>query len=363
MGHYCNRRNFLTIFGSALLSLKKIHAFEPKILERLERQEAVFASAYMDQNNHYGIALIDKDGAMVANYSLPSRGHGMAVDNASGWLVAFSRRPGNFALATQLKKRQEPVLFRTPPNTHFYGHGVFSQNGKLLFATENRFEDGIGGIGVYDATNKFSRVGEFSSFGIGPHEMVMMPNQTTLCVANGGIMTHPDFGRAKLNLDSMESSIVFIDSQHGELINKFDTSVNRLSLRHMAIGQKNTVWIGGQYQGADLDDVPLIACASASDGLSFPNCGEPSILGLSNYIGSVACSDDGKRAAFSSPKGNTVLILDTTSKKIIHQNKINQVCGLSFDETTLIHSTYEGSFNDQNHKVFWDNHISPKLIV
>ena len=33
---------------------------------------------------------------------------------------------------------------------HFFGHGVFSPDGKLLYATENDFEAARGVIGVYD---------------------------------------------------------------------------------------------------------------------------------------------------------------------------------------------------------------------
>ena len=43
-----------------------------------------------------------------------------------------------------------------------------------------------------------SRIGELASFGVGPHEVVLMPDGATLVVANGGIRTHPDRDRAKL---------------------------------------------------------------------------------------------------------------------------------------------------------------------
>ena len=49
---------------------------------------------------------------------------------------------------------REPVLFTTPANRHFYGHGVFSRDGRLLYATEHDNETRDGLIGVYNADRR-----------------------------------------------------------------------------------------------------------------------------------------------------------------------------------------------------------------
>ena len=72
----------------------------------------------------------------------------------------FARRPGSFALAFDVQGRREPVLFTTPPNRHFYGHGVFSRDGRLLYATEHDNETRDGLLGVYGATQGYKRIGE-----------------------------------------------------------------------------------------------------------------------------------------------------------------------------------------------------------
>jgi hypothetical protein len=53
-------------------------------------------------------------------------------------------------------------------------------------------------LGVRDATDGYRQIGELASFGVGPHELVLMPDGATLAVANGGIRTHPGRDRAKL---------------------------------------------------------------------------------------------------------------------------------------------------------------------
>ncbi|PAX95204.1 Tat pathway signal protein, partial [Bordetella pertussis] len=38
----------------------------------------------------------------------------------------------------------------------------------------------------------------FDTAGIGPHEALLLPDGKTVCVANGGILTHPDYGKLEL---------------------------------------------------------------------------------------------------------------------------------------------------------------------
>ena len=47
----------------------------------------------------------------------------------------------------------------------------------------------------------FRRIGEFDNHGIGTHDISVSDDGRMLVIANGGIETHPDFGRTKLNLD------------------------------------------------------------------------------------------------------------------------------------------------------------------
>ena len=352
------RRDLLTAFGASLFS-----SFSSgplcRLAEASDKGVSLFAGAYMERQNHYGVAVFDQDGNILSRHRLPARGHGMAFGAASPLLVAFARRPGNFALAIDVKSRKS-LLFKSPFHTHFYGHGTFSSDGKLLFATENRFESGEGLIGIYDATDSFSRIAEIPSHGIGPHETVLMPDGHTLCVANGGIATHPDTGRAKLNLPEMQSSIVFIDSRHGEPVAKFDVPqrMRRLSLRHMAIDHKGKVWIGGQYEGDKRDTVALIAMACPEHGLDFPDLPRDGILALSNYVGSVASSLDGERVAFSSPRGNTLLVVDAAESAVIKRQNINAVCGIASRREGFLTTSLSGEIGRRKHPLHWDNHVA-----
>jgi len=351
-----SRRDFLAAFGLSFLSSGAFY----RLAEAADKETNLFASAYMDQQKSYGIAILDQDGHILSKYPLPDRGHGIASATISPWLVTFARRPGNFALAIDITKQNKPILFKSPSQTHFYGHGVFSHDGKMLFGTENEFESGKGLIGIYDTTDEFTRLGEIPSYGIGPHEIIMMPDGYTLCVANGGILTHPNTGRTKLNLHEMQSSIAFIDSRHGGLIAKFDVprSAQRLSLRHMAVDHKKVVWLGGQYEGGESNPTPLIAKVNMETGLEFPAIAPAQELGLANYVGSVATSDDGEKIAFSSPRGNSLIIIDADKGTISEKRTIPNVCGVAPSNDSFLTTSHSGGMNQHESALYWDNHIT-----
>lgn len=321
--------------------------------------DALFASGYQSRDGHFGLALLSKTGDIIHKHDLPARGHGLASNAHSEWAIIFARRPGNFALAFTPNHHKDPVLFTTPFDRHFYGHGVFASDGKLLFASENDFESGDGKIGIYDATNRFGRVGEFSSGGIGPHEIILMPDQTTLCVANGGIKTHPQFPRTKLNLDNMRSNIAFIDVGSGLVkdIHRLPEAWAKLSMRHMACDKNGNVWIGGQYEGSALDQAPLIGKITSGEPLEFINLPTTNLFGLKNYIGSVTVNNHEGLIALSSPKGGQVLVLDSGTGDIVNSYPSAGTCGLASLQNSIITSSENGRFGEAKHNVFWDNHI------
>ena len=347
-----DRRFFLAGAGAAWAS-----TLLPQRAEALAKSDTLFASAFMGENQTYGFALLNASGNIISKQTLPDRGHSFAAraDKA----VIFARRPGTFAVAFDLKKQTEPLLFSSPEGSHFYGHGLFSPDGKMLYATENEFETGAGMIGIYDVASGFKRVGAFSSGGIDPHDMVLMADGKTLCVANGGILTHPDSGRQKLNLDTMKSVISFINVATGTLLEShgLPPSLHRLSLRHMAEDAAGAIWIGGQYEGDGTNRPPLIARVGLGEGLVLPEF-VPEITGaFSNYIGSVAASADGKRIAFTSPVGGTMLVVDSKTAAPIETRTVAKVCGVVAAGDGFLTSTESGSFGNRVHEEHWDNHI------
>jgi hypothetical protein len=62
------------------------------------------------------------------------------------------------------RRRQGAHRFHAKPGRHFFGHGVFSADGKLLHQ-EHDYRNAEGIIGVRDATDGYRQIGEFSARG------------------------------------------------------------------------------------------------------------------------------------------------------------------------------------------------------
>src|SRR5690606_18352847 len=104
------------------------------------------------------------------------------------------------------------------PGEHFVGHGVFSPDGSRLYAPASRYDEGKGIVVVYDATQGFRRIATYDLQGTGPHELTLHPDGETLIIGLGGILTHPDYDRIKLNLDTMDPALILMNRRSGNIL-------------------------------------------------------------------------------------------------------------------------------------------------
>jgi uncharacterized protein len=330
-----DRRSFL--IGTALAIGSASRAFAG-VLARDEADETEagdFIAACRRPDGTYSVVILRLDGSIVRELPLKDRGHDIALDPASGEAVVFARRPGSFALAFDVQGRREPALFTTPPNRHFYGHGVFSPDGRMLYATEHDNETRQGLLGVYSATQGYKRIGELKTFGIGPHEVILLADGRTLAVANGGIETHVQpgigTGREKLNVDTMVPSLAFIDSSTGDLIAQHSQSrdLHKLSIRHIAADARGAVWFGAQWEG-EADETPeLVGCAGIDEPVRIIEPKTSRGAALAGYIGAVAISGDKRVLAASAPRAGRVVYVDTERAAIIGETQLVDGCGLT----------------------------------
>jgi hypothetical protein len=170
---------------------------------------------------------------------------------------------------------------------------------------------------VYNVTDSYRRTGEFSSGGIGPHELRLIPGSGHLVVANGGIRTHPDQGRAKLNLADMRSNVCLLDVSAGSVVEKInlDHRYQRLSIRHVDVNSQKVVGLAMQFEGNPAANVPLAAlwrCGREVNYLRAPTSIEPT---LRQYTGSIRFDQNGEFVAVSFPRGNYTGLWETATAK------------------------------------------------
>jgi len=290
----------------------------------------VYAGCHTDVDGNHYVTLFRLSGAVHARHRLPGRGHGIVYDARASRFVVLARRPGRFAIAVDAVSGRIVARFSARADRHFYGHGVFSRDGRFLYTTENDFDAGGGVIGVRDAAQGFRTVGEFSSHGVGPHQIRRYPGSDALVVANGGIRTHPDTGRAKLNIDSMQPSLVLVDAASGELVERarLEDHLHMLSIRHIDVAPGGEVAMAMQYQGSRQDEVPLVAVWRG--GCIEPYRAPQAIQRrMRQYTGGAVFDASGRYLAVTCPRGNMAAFWSMDTERFLHMCDVDDGCGVA----------------------------------
>ncbi len=326
-----------------------------------------FAAARKDDRGVYSAALFSlKDGDM-RSVELPARGHDITLRPDGGEWVAFARRPGRFGVAIPVDARP-PVWFASKPDRHFFGHGAFSADGRLLYSTENDYDGARGVIGVRDATDGYKQIGEFPAHGMEPHDIQLLADGRTMVIANGGIRTRPE-NADELNLADMQPSLAYVDVATGDLLEeqRLPAELHQISIRHLAIASGDTIAFGCQYRGPEQDAPPLVGFHRRGEPLAVVPAPDETQVGLKNYIGSVTADQGGGIVAASAPKGGLITYWDVASRRYLGVSDLNDGCGLapthrsaSFLLTSgdgwLVTADAEGDMARQSSGYSWDNH-------
>ncbi|MEP4032912.1 DUF1513 domain-containing protein [Roseibium polysiphoniae] len=371
-----SRRAFLTGLGGlaalAGTSLSQT-ALAEGLLDRTQLDVPLFASPRREADGSFALSIMDDAGQDLARVPLPGRGHGMAISPDKSRLMAFARRPGTFALLIDPYQRSEPQVLSSIRGRHFFGHGCFSADGRLVYAVENDYEAVRGVIGVYDVSGReIRRIGELETGGIGPHDLLLTEGGKTLVVANGGIQTHPGRPREKLNIDTMTPSVVYLDLENGDLLanHALEKDLHQLSLRHMAMDSMGQVWVGGQFEGDLTLAPPLVARMTRDEAPRLTEIPGAIASGLESYIGSVVANASGDIIATSAPRGGKVMFWSAATGELVGTQDVIDGCGLApIDESAFLISDGRGglsyleeptSYPDVLARpagVAWDNHM------
>ena len=332
----------------------------------------ILFSAGKDPQGNYGLFRADNSGIKLVT-PLPSRAHEVLIHPNKKQLLVLARRPEKWCLVFDIASNQLVQTIKTGNDSHLYGHAVFDHSGRFLITTENHIETGEGQIVLRDSHKQYAISKTFPSYGIGPHQLKLMPSGNTVVVANGGIHTHPQHGREKLNLATMRPNLSYINLSSGTLSEQvtLPNSLHQLSIRHLDINPKGDVAIAMQYQGDTTDHVPLVASHRQGQPLRILEIPLNEIRKMRGYCGSVCFDTSGQYLAVSAPRGDSVVFFDFAEKRYLGTRRIPVGCGLAssavgtFDissghgklyQHTLGH--YDNSASSVNSDISFDNHLS-----
>ena len=345
------------------------------------KKQQLFISASGANEQTYGCSWSRQQANTLSNLRSGFRGHSVGVNPTdSNQSILFGRRPSRQLMQLNIATAQVTKKVSCEKNRHFFGHGCFSLDGQTLFTTEACLETGKGLIGVRD-TKSLEKIREFESYGIGPHEIKLMPNGKSLVVANGGILTRPETGRKKLNLASMSSNLSYINSVNGSLIEQAKVSEPKASIRHIDVARDGTVALSLQVQRSACGHNRTVALAgSHSQGKDVLLFDKPETLlaQMKDYVGSVAIHSKNRIAGFTSPRGNLVAFWNIDNGTFIGYHQLQDVCGVCVtqDQSHFVISNSNGQLRFLNPLTLvenveqrlqlidtrWDNHLTSVVI-
>lgn len=340
-----------------------------------------FFSAHKDQGKHF-VSAMDLNGKELFRVSTPTASHSIATHPVSaefpkGIVIAVSRDPGAAALVLDAESGQVTAQLLPESGRHFNGHGVFSADGRLFYATQNDFETLRGVVAVYDLL-KSEQVAEYPSGGQGPHELVLLGDGETLVVANGGIQTHPESGRKALNLDTMQPNLAYLDRQSGALLARHELPEKHLSIRHLSRAADDTIGLALQYKGQQ-DEPPVVGFQKGVGAIRLAKAPGALHWKMNLYTGSICIHPQTGIAAISCPRGNMLTFWDSRRAEFLSAIALHDVGGvaLSQDGKSFIASAGMGKLFliDSNElallepslpdwpKAHWGNHLTALSVM
>lgn len=347
----------------------------------------VFLSAATNSDNtHWLKAFTIKNNQLAELYShqLQARAHAVALSSNTDFFAVIARRPGRFMLIGDTVSGKILQEIEATEGRHFYGHGVFANDDEFFYTTESDYEDmqgDSGRIGVWKIHKPLNgivleRVNQFPTYGVGPHELLMMPDQQTLVVANGGIRTHPDSEREILNVDSMQPSLVYINRFTGELLEqkRLPAEFHQASIRHLDINVQGQVAMSMQFEGEPFLRVPLLATHQRGEAIRQMLAPEQVQSQLAQYVGSIRYDTSGHFLVASCPRANVLTFWDAQSGEFLNQVRARDACGVCAYKDGFLYSAGTGQIRyydltqqaitnftlggDFTNGLFWDNHLT-----
>lgn len=298
-------------------------------------------------------------GTSLFRIALPGRGHAAAAHPTRAEAVAFARRPGTFALVIDCATGETRHRLTPPEGMQFNGHGAYSLDGSRLMTSEVVAETSEGRIGLWD-TARYTRLTDWPSHGIGPHEIKRLPDGR-LAVANGGIRTDP-VDRTKLNIPDMAPNLTLLSADGALLDQIYLPDLHQNSIRHLAL-QGDSIAFAMQWEGDPSEPVPQLGLWTPGSAPVLCTPPEAEAFTMQGYAGSIAATPD--RTLITSPKGGALMLFDASGAYVATHHRPD-LCGAASSGGTFTVTDGQGAIWTADDagliplatdRTQWDNHL------
>ncbi len=166
--------------------------------------------------------------------------HALTIDPNDPSKAAVFEKKGPGACYLDFVEGRVVAQLTSPKTRHFYGHGAYSPNGSLLYATESYLEDQHRGALIVRDAKTFQELGSVPTHGTAPHDCMLLDDGSTMVVTNGG---GPLRGGAA-------PSVTYIDVKSEKLLEEVKLTAPRYNTGHLAIsGDGNLAVVSAPRDG------------------------------------------------------------------------------------------------------------------
>jgi len=283
---------------------------------------------------HFVLSLVDLDATApeAELVDVTFLVHGVSIDPDDRTRAACFEKHGPGACLVDLAKHEVIRAIPTAPNRQFYGHGAFSKDGSLLYATESYLDDDRRGALIIRDAKTLEELGELPTYGTAPHDCLLVDDGAGMVVTNGG---GPLRGGAK-------PSITYVDLNDQRLIERIELPQGRYNAGHLAITRDGDL---------ALVSAPREGLPSRSPGLgavSLKPAGKPIVTmrkpkkvveRMKGETLSVAIHEPSRAVMATHPEGNMVTRWSLDTGQLLHRyddfEGPNGVC-LTLDEAQFV---------------------------
>jgi hypothetical protein len=176
---------------------------------------------------------LDQLAPEVITFAMGFLPHGFAFDPVRPQRAALFEKKGTGACVMDVSTGAIERELSPSGGRHFYGHGAFSGDGALLYATEAGLSDGALGVLAVRDGSTLEALGALPTHGLSPHDCLLLDDRKTMAIANGG----GPFGVRGSSLPS----VTFVEVASGKLLDRFVLPSPRINAGHLAVSSNGDV--------------------------------------------------------------------------------------------------------------------------
>lgn len=317
-----NRRTFITTSAAALGVAAGAYYLRPARKLKSDFRGTIIGGGRAQQNGkefkYLAMMDLDADQPKGRYIQLDFQPHGVAQDPWNLNIISVFEKKGPGACEINLNTGTKTRDISTLEGRHFYGHGVYSVDGKKLYCTETVLATQEGLIAVRDAKT-LKLEGEFPSYGANPHECHLVDDGKIIAITNGG----------GTKSSGLTPCVSYVDVASQKLIDKYEMQDERFNTGHLQISKNRD----------------LVVISAPRDGLADTELGAISVLGKNGKLETFStpseivkqlkgetlsvCIDESRGVfAATSPKGNFVSFWNLKNNKFISQIPLTSPRGI-----------------------------------